>query len=612
MWRMSASPSLLRIFALHTIEGRGSMPRRKSNATGGQRKDSLEGSPADALGTPDAVRSDLPVAGAESAHEPESAIDPDAAGTAERPTAEAADTVSAGFEADAADTVAAGLESDSVLRGEDSLSSPGAAPDSTPEPEPEPWSGDILDPVPPEPEAPAPASPVTESPLSEPVLPEAVTEPAPAESALAEPTWREPLHTEPASADSGLADPALTEPASGTPPVTGGEPPAPPPHAPDTHEDEDEGGTSVAAWALGILLLLLAGAALGTWAAPRIAPHLPAGMKPVADWLEPGGAEADAEIATLQTELDDLKARLGEVPSASELDTRIGAAVTPVESRLSDELTTLRQAVGQVDPTETRQRLEEVAAGLKGQAAQLETLKGQFEGAAGQVTGDVNVFKSDIEGVRAELASLRDQVSAQATRLDEVAKSAETRVAAAEQQATEAQEKATTEVDAAEVNAQGALVRAALASGAPYADAVAALQARGVAVPPSLAEGAQSGVATLATLRDTFPDAAHKAIQASIVASAAGEGVLARANAYLKAQMASRSLTPRPGPGTDAVLSRMEDKLRHDDLAGALAESQALPSEAAAAMADWLAAAKLRAGAADGIAALASSLPATN
>ena len=130
-------------------------------------------------------------------------------------------------------------------------------------------------------------------------------------------------------------------------------------------------------------------------------------------------------------------------------------------------------------------------------------------------------------------------------------------------------------------------------------------------MPPALAAGAQSGIPTLASLRDSFPDAAHAAIQASVLASA-GDGVLARANAFVKAQVASRSLTPQPGNGTDAVLSRMEDKLRHDDLAGTLAESQALPSEAAAAMRGWLDSAELRLGATDGLAALAPSLPATN
>lgn len=598
------------------------MPRRKSNATGGQGRDTLRGNPADDSTTPDAARSDLPVAGAESAPEPEATPLPDPAGT-ERPAAEGVDTMAAGFDADDA------MRRESVVRDDDSLPSPTPAPSEL-ESGPEPWSGEIIEPVLPEssretvePLSPH-TSPLAESPLAEPVLPETVTEPALSEPAATEPAWNRPADTERADADltdtgrddidrtgTGRAESGRADAEPVVADATGGAG-ARPPSTPETHEDDDDGGASPAAWALGILLLLLAGAALGTWAAPRVAPHLPAGMKPVADWLAPGDARTETEIAALRTELDDVEAKVGAVPTVADLDSRIDAAVSPVQGKLSDEIAALRQSVDQIDPTETRQRLEDLAAQLKGQAAQLDTLKSQFEGAAGQVTGDVNVFKSDIEGIRAELSSLRDQVSGQAARLDEVAKSAEERVAAAEQQAAAVQEKATTALDAAEANAQGALVRAALASGAPYAEPVSALQAQGVAVPPALAEGAQSGVATLATLRDTFPDAAHKAIQASIVAGAAGEGVLARANAYLKAQMASRSLTPRQGEGTDAVLSRMEDKLRHDDLAGALSESQALPSEAAAAMGDWLAAAKLRAGAADGLAALASSLPATN
>jgi hypothetical protein len=62
----------------------------------------------------------------------------------------------------------------------------------------------------------------------------------------------------------------------------------------------------------------------------------------------------------------------------------------------------------------------------------------------------------------------------------------------------------------------------------------------------------------------------------------------------------------------DAVLSRMEDRLRRDDLDGALAEADQLPSEAAAAMRGWLDAARLRAGAVDGLAELNGALAATN
>ena len=115
----------------------------------------------------------------------------------------------------------------------------------------------------------------------------------------------------------------------------------------------------------------------------------------------------------------------------------------------------------------------------------------------------------------------------------------------------------------------------------------------------------------MATLRDRFPDAAHAAIRASIVASA-GDGIMARSRAFLEAQVASRSLTPKEGTSPDAVLSRMEDRLRNDDLKGVLAEAESLPSEAAQAMADWLDAARRRAGAVEAVASLDASAPATN
>ena len=136
--------------------------------------------------------------------------------------------------------------------------------------------------------------------------------------------------------------------------------------------------------------------------------------------------------------------------------------------------------------------------------------------------------------------------------------------------------------------------------------------AKGGATPPeSLSAAAESGVATLSSLRESYPDAAHAAIRASIMASA-GSGVLARSRAFVAAQVSSRSLTPQTGQGTDAVLSRMEERLRQDDLDGLLAEAENLPSEAAAAMGDWLAAARKRAAAIDGLATLDASLAKTN
>jgi hypothetical protein len=56
----------------------------------------------------------------------------------------------------------------------------------------------------------------------------------------------------------------------------------------------------------------------------------------------------------------------------------------------------------------------------------------------------------------------------------------------------------------------------------------------------------------------------------------------------------------------------MEDALRRDDLAAALAESEQLPSEAAAALAPWTAAAKQRLDAEAGLAELSAAVAPTN
>jgi len=130
-------------------------------------------------------------------------------------------------------------------------------------------------------------------------------------------------------------------------------------------------------------------------------------------------------------------------------------------------------------------------------------------------------------------------------------------------------------------------------------------------VPEDLSAVAGSGVPTINRLRDQFADAAHDAVQASIMTSA-DENVMARTTAFLRSQVASRSLTPKEGSDADAVLSRMEQHLREDDLAAALAESESLPPEAAAAMSGWLDAARNRLAAEQALADLTADISATN
>ena len=374
---------------------------------------------------------------------------------------------------------------------------------------------------------------------------------------------------------------------------------------------------------LTALVLILAGAAFGIWAAPRIAPVLPSGMRPVAEWLTPGAGAARSEIEEVRARIDaglgGVEARFADLPSGSDVQARIDAAVSASEGKVSGEIASLRDSVGQLDGAATRQQLDRLDAAIEGQVAELATLKDQLAGttaATGQLSEEavqrVDVYRAELDGLRAEMGTLQDKVSGLAAHLDEVAANADREIATAQTRVGEIQTQAATALGAAETDAALALVRAAVASGQPFAAPLSKLgEQPGATVPEGLTAAAASGVPTLAQLRDSYPDAAHAAIRASIMAGA-GDGVLARSRAFLQAQVASRSLTPKAGMTPDAVLSRMEDRLRRDDLQGVLDKSAALPSEAASAMSAWLASAKLRLGAEEGLAALNSAAPASN
>jgi hypothetical protein len=62
----------------------------------------------------------------------------------------------------------------------------------------------------------------------------------------------------------------------------------------------------------------------------------------------------------------------------------------------------------------------------------------------------------------------------------------------------------------------------------------------------------------------------------------------------LKRQTNARSLAPKEGDDVDAVLSRAEAKLLEGDLEAAVSELSALPEEASAVMAPWMAQATTR------------------
>jgi hypothetical protein len=371
------------------------------------------------------------------------------------------------------------------------------------------------------------------------------------------------------------------------------------------------------------LLLLIAGAAIGIWGAPKLAPMLPSGLAPVASWLTPGAREAEAGYAALETRVDQALAATGEriaaLPGADDIEARIAAAVAAAGTATSGEIAELRATVGQLDMPATRQRLDQLGAALDGQAAELATLKDQLTGGAAatsslteEAVARIDVYRAELDGLRAELSTLTSNVSGLASRIDEVAATADRSITAAEEQVAAVQAESTTAVDAAQAASDIALLRAAITAGQPFADVASRLGATaGVTLPDGLAAAAATGAPTLASLRDDFPEAAHAAIRASILAGA-GDGMVARARAFVGAQIASRSLTPQQGMSPDAVLSRMENSLRRDDLAGVLAEAGHLPSEASAAMGGWLDGVRLRLAAEAGLAEISAQLPVTN
>ena len=174
--------------------------------------------------------------------------------------------------------------------------------------------------------------------------------------------------------------------------------------------------------------------------------------------------------------------------------------------------------------------------------------------------------------VEAALAEARAEVEAQAASLT----TRETDVAAAQSR----------------IAARAALAEliAAAESGEPQPGAMATLAAD-TAIPADLAPFTD-GLVTLAALQDGFAPAARAALDAQ--APPPDAPISDRVMNFLRSQTGARSLAPRDGDDTDAVLSRAEAALRQGDLATTLTELDALSGDPAAAMAAWRAQAETR------------------
>ncbi len=284
----------------------------------------------------------------------------------------------------------------------------------------------------------------------------------------------------------------------------------------------------------------------------------------------PTPAENATALADQSARLDALKSMLDEL-AARDVGPEIAASVDPLRADLDSAL------------ADTTTRLDKIAGDLSGLTDQVETLA--MRPVATGISPDA--FDDALKAFRADL--------------DKAISEANKAVADAQAEITEARATAKQISDEAFKSEQASIARAAwsqvaaaIDAGTPYAEPLAEAEAAlSGPVPDVVAQNAEKGVPSLAALQDSFPDAARKALDASIRADT-GDGTFDKIAAFVRVQSGARSLTPQEGDDPDAVLSRAEAALQAGDLDATLAELAALPDAGQTAMAGWRDAAETR------------------
>ena len=358
---------------------------------------------------------------------------------------------------------------------------------------------------------------------------------------------------------------------------------------------------------LGTVLGGLVAAAIGFAAALFLFPTgWPGAALPPPDDAAPVGATPDSgRLDDLAARLDALGSQLDEVASQSTAETgddlqalaqTSADAVAEVDQRLTELAARLEEVAGGATPDLSGDlgALNEQATGLSGQVTELSDrvagLSDQVAGLSGRV--DTLEARPDPSSADAEAAAAA-RLEAFRSELDSAIDDARSEMQAAQAETQQALETAEADARRAETRTALSQVDRALATGEPYPDALAALQAA-VEVPDALAAPAAEGVPTLDALRADYPDAARAALNAAPQEVDESEGFTGRFGAFLRSQTNARSLSPQEGGGTDAILSRAEAALRNGDLAGALNELDGLPEGPRAEMDGWISRARTR------------------
>jgi hypothetical protein len=294
--------------------------------------------------------------------------------------------------------------------------------------------------------------------------------------------------------------------------------------------------------------------------------------------------------------------------------------VRPDTSGVEIRLDELASDIAEIEPTDTSPLVERLDA----LAAEVQLLQDtpaptgdpstavleRVEAFEADVTSGIEALTDRIAGLEDRLADIQieqessnpaadltdDELANFQTELQQLTADAKEQVEDAKAQVEEAKARATEiEVAAAEAAAKAerkaalSALSAAVESGASFTDE---LNVIGDA-PEALVAVADKGIATVGVLQRAFPDAARSALASSSTVPQDASATQ-RLTAFLKRQTNARSLAPKEGDDADAVLSRAEAKLLEGDLEAAVSELSALPEEASAVMAPWMAQATTR------------------
>ncbi len=379
------------------------------------------------------------------------------------------------------------------------------------------------------------------------------------------------------------------------------------------HEEHEEHGPSLSARVLRGLFLIAVGCVIALWGAPKLAPMLPKGLAPVAEFLMPGQSEAKAEIDALRA---DLEVRLGNLesrPADGVSQDAIDASIAAYAAKLSPTLEALKDQIGATDSQDIEARLAQIETRMEGVTAELATVGERLslqitengaalsEEAAAKLAG----YQAVIDGLKAQVDDLAAKNGTLSQKIDEVA-------AASTRRIREAEDEASAKVASTATKKLITDIASALDSGSSFQSALDGLAKIAAIEPPAeLSEIAPTGTASWSTLRGQFSEVAHAALRADTQASA-GDGIAGKFGAFLKTQVGTRSLERREGDSTDAILSRVEDELIRGNLVAALSESDALAEPPKTEMSEWLSALTRLASAQTALAQLSNTLSAVN